>query len=169
MENVHDLEIFPSIFRFPTNTNKNSFHTTTFARNIFIMLIKRVKLLRVFHSFPFYFVYFLGANIIKEGAHKQVDICTHPKQRSNIRKELTRKKVSVTFFQSLEARFSQSYSGHFFHPLSSMYSADDNDVSLWNENRFFPSSFFLFPHSGKDEMVCCHAMSVNLTLINNDS
>lgn len=115
MENVHDLEFFPSIFRLATNTIASNFHTTTIAFNIFMMLIKRVKLLRVLHSFPFYFVYFLDANIVKNKTHTDMSTSAHSQEQQH--KEGTDEEKSVSnIFQSLEARFSQSYSGHFFSP-----------------------------------------------------
>lgn len=73
MENVLDVESFsPTFSAFHTNTNRKKFHND---ENIFTMLIKRVKLLRVF---TFYFVYFLlNANIVKKGAHIDMTTVAH--------------------------------------------------------------------------------------------
>lgn len=143
-------------------------YTQHFHSNTKDILMKRVKLLRVFTIFSFHFVYFSSANIIQRG-----NTDTDAQVKTNIRKEPMKAKKKVVsnislflsfFFTQKNSRsknIHSRFSGNFSPPFRVCSAADDDVRALWKRNRFF---FCLL----SKEPLFCHATTVNLTLINGD-
>ena len=144
-----------------------------------MILIKRVKLLRVFRSFPFYFVYFSSSNIIKRKistqrhkairhAHNQATLLFSLSFCASQGKKRGRK-VSVTFsFLCLHSPENRTSKRNVLSRFQDIFSTLRTLLTIMTsvmEKKIDFSPFL--SKAERKKMFFCHATSVNLTLINN--